>query len=258
MFFKNTVLFCCAISLSSLSALALAQTETNSIAPYRPSVSSPAQLPLAGQLEFEMGFLRLKQGDQRRDSSPYQFKLAFDTQWGLLVGGESLVSSQSSPGKTERGMGDTNIVLKRAFIIDEVSAFGLEFGGKIATAKNTIGSGRNDFGINSIYSRDLGKVHMDANFNLTHLGVVDIGSSSVQKGLSASFSMPIVDQWGVTAELSGTQRKGSDSTSQTVVALTYSPSNRLTVDVGFVKGWNKASPDWSFFTGFVLPVGKLF
>ena len=51
------------------------------ITPYRPSVSSPAQLPAPGQLEFELGGLSTKTDDDRRASLPYTFKLGFNEQW---------------------------------------------------------------------------------------------------------------------------------------------------------------------------------
>ena len=256
--FKKALIVCAAMLISPL---VFAQTEADSILPYRPSVSSPAQLPVAGQLEFELGALHLQQRDKQqdnlRDSLPFQFKLAFNTEWGVLIGGEAAVASKSE-GITDRGAGDINLVLKRAFKIDEKTVFGLELGSKIATAKRSIGSGANDWDVNSIYSRDVGSLHIDANFNLTHLGAVEAGSGNLQKGLSASFSYPIADKWGLTAELSGTQRQASPSTAQSLMALTYSPSNRLTLDMGFVRGLNKASPDWSFFSGFVVPLAKLF
>ncbi|MFZ6673454.1 transporter [Undibacterium sp. Xuan67W] len=245
-----------ASALASLSLIALADDDAG-VTPYRPSVSSPAQLPLPGQLELEMGLLSSKQGDARRGSLPYQLKLAFNPQWGILIGGEALVSARDDSGNRARGLGDTTLVLKRAFLIDDSSALGLEFGIKTPTAKDSIGSGKTDYSINGIYSQDIGKVHMDANLNFVHLGIADPGTSSTQTGLSASFSTPIADKWGATAELSGTHRSGSDNISQILAALAYSPSNRVTIDFGVAKGLNKASPDLSLFTGIVLPLGRL-
>lgn len=242
--------------LAFVAPTSWAQDE-EAITPYRPSVSSPAQLPAPGQLEFELGGLAGRSNGQRRDSLPYQFKLAFSPQWGVLLGGETFVSSRDDAGNRARGFGDTNLVLKRAFLIDDATAFGLEFGAKIPTARNDIGSGSSDYTINGIFSRDLGKVHMDTNLNFTRLGLVDEGTGRTQTGLSASFSTPISERWGATAELSGTRRTGADSTSQALMAASYSPSKRLTIDFGVLKGLNSASPNWSFFTGLVFPIAKL-
>jgi hypothetical protein len=227
------------------------------VTPYRPTVSNPAQLPVAGQLELEYGGLRSKTDDTKRDSLPYLLKLAFNKEWGLLLGGEAYISQKDGAGNRARGLGDTNVAVKRAFLMSEATAFGLELGAKIPTAKDTLGSGKADYGINSIYSQDIGKLHMDANLNFTKLGAVDAGTSRVQTGWSTAFSMPVTDKWGAATELSGTHRSGVANTSQWLAAATFSPSKRLTIDVGIAKGLTPASPDWSLFTGVVMPVAKL-
>ncbi|MBP1205270.1 hypothetical protein JOD97_003312 [Duganella sp. 1411] len=238
-------------------AVPLHAQEGPPITPYRPSVSSPAQLPAPGQLEFEIGGLSSKSDDDRRASLPYTFKLAFNEQWGVVIGGEAYVSSHADGNPRQRGIGDTTLELKRAFAVDDASAFGLELGVKLPTAKDSIGSGSSDYVLNGIYSRDMGVVHMDANLNATRLGAYEPGSGRVQKGWSASFSAPVSEKWGVTTELSGTHRSGQDNTAQLLVAATYSPTKRLTIDWGVARGLNSASPDWSLFSGLVLPLAKL-
>ncbi|MES2105463.1 MAG: transporter [Pseudomonadota bacterium] len=246
------------IALLLLGSVEIAAADDDAgVLPYRPSVSSPAQLPQPGQLEFELGGLSSKSGDSRRDSLPYLFKLAFNPQWGLLFGGEAYVSARDDSGNRARGLGDSNLVLKRAFLVDDATAFGLEFGAKLPTAKDSIGSGSADYSVNGIYSQDMGKLHMDLNLNFSKLGGVDAGTSRVQSGLSSSFSLPIADQWGTNFEWSGTRRSGVGSTAQLLGALTYSPSKRMTVDFGVIRGLNKASPDWALFTGIVVPVARL-
>ncbi|WP_332855710.1 transporter [Duganella sp. S19_KUP01_CR8] len=227
------------------------------ITPYRPSVSSPAQLPAAGQLELELGGLSSKSDDGRRNSLPYALKLGFNEQWGIVLGGEAYVSAPDGNGGHARGIGDTLFVLKRAFALDEGSALGLELGAKAPTARDSIGSGRADYSLNGIYSQDMGSVHMDANLNATRLGAYDAGTGRVQTGLSASFSTPVNEQWGVTGEWSGTRRSGAASTAQVLVAFSYSPSKRLTMDFGAAHGLNRASPNWAFFSGVVLPLAQL-
>jgi hypothetical protein len=231
--------------------------EAGNVTPYRPSVSSPAQLPAVGQLEYEAGFLSTRQDGGRRDSMPILFKLAFSEQWGVLAGGDAYVSARDADGVRSRGLGDTTVTLKRAFVVDDATAFGLEFTTKIPTAKDSIGSGKADFTLNSIFSKDLGKVHMDANANVTRLGAFEPGTSRSLTGLSASFSTPVSERWGATAELSGTHRRGADNTAQFLLAAAYSPSKRLTIDVGAAHGLTAASPDWSLFGGLVVPLAQM-
>lgn len=243
--------------LGTLSLTASAE-EDGAVTPYRPSVSNSAQLPLAGQLELELGGLSAKTGNARRNSLPYLFKLAFNQEWGVLVGGEAYVSAREELGNVGRGIGDTSVVLKRAFLIDDATAYGLEFGTKLATAKETIGSGKADYTLNGIFSKDINtRLHMDANLNFTRIGAIDVDAARTQTGLSASFSTPIADRWSATAELSGTRRGGTPDTAQFLAAVTCNPSKRLAIDFGMVKGLTNATPDWSFFTGVVLPIARL-
>jgi hypothetical protein len=244
------------VLLACCAALPCTAQDEAPITPYRPSVSSPAQLPAPGQLEFELGGLRTRSDDARRTSLPYQLKLAFSPQWGVLVGGEAHVWQRDDSARSQ-GLGDTNLVLKRAWIVDAASAFGMEFGAKLPTANETIGSGKADYTVNTIYSRDLGPVHMDANLNATRLGGVDPGTSRTQLGASASFSTALSEHWGLTGELSGTHRSGTDNTTQVLTALTYSPSKRLTFDIGVARAVRPTPATTLVFAGVVFPIARL-
>ena len=251
----------CRSSLLTLACLiylmpAAAVADDDAITPYRPSVSSPAQLPAAGQLELELGGIRARTADFRRTGLPYTFKLAFNAEWGVLLGGEAQVWQHDDTDRTH-GVGDTNVVLKRAWAIDEASAFGMEFGVKLATANDTIGSGKTDYAVNTIYSRDVGAVHMDANLNATRLGLVDVDTSRTQIGLSASFSTPLSAQWGITGEVSGTHRRGTDNALQVLTALVYNPTKRLTFDIGIARAPRPSPGTTTVFAGVVFPIGKL-
>jgi hypothetical protein len=245
-----------ALLLSCIGAGALAQ-EAGSVTPYRPSVSSPAQLPAVGQLEFEAGFLGARDDGGRRGSLPVLFKLAFSEQWGLLVGGDAYVSTRDDAGAHARGIGDTNVVLKRAFLVDSATAFGVELGAKLPTAKDSIDSGKADYTLNTIFSKDIGKVHMDANANVTRLGAWDPGTGHSQAGLSTSFSTPVAEQWGATAELSGTHHAGTANSGQVLLAAAYSPSKRATFDFGVAHGLHAPASSWSMFGGVVVPLAQL-
>lgn len=245
-----------ALTALSAAARAAADDEFAPITPYRPSVSSPAQLPAPGQIEFEFGGLRQRSDDARRSSLPYLFKLAFDSSWGLLLGGDARVWQRDGGGSAQ-GLGDTSLVLKRAWIVDEGSAFGVELGAKLPTANDTIGSGRADYSVNTVYSRDFGPVHMDANLNVVRLGRVDAGTSRTQWGASASFSTAIAEHWGATGELSGTRRTGAGHGAQLLAALAYSPSKFLTVDFGVARAPRPMPATTSLFAGVVFPLAKL-
>ncbi len=246
-----------ALCLSATACSVVFAADEATVTPYRPTVSNPAQLSTPGQLELEFGGLRSKAGNSFRDSLPYLLKLGFNQQWGVLIGGEAYVRAQDESGQRRRGIGDTDLVLKRAFILNRDTALGLEAGAKIPTAKDSIGTVHADYSLNGIYSRDMGKIHMDLNLNATWLGGLVAGSSHVQTGLAASFFTVLTENWGASLEWSGTLRNGTASTSQLLGALTYSPSKSMAIDVGLIRGLNKATPDWSAFAGIVVPLVKL-
>jgi hypothetical protein len=237
------------------TTLSAAADDLPPVTPYRPSVASPAQLPAPGQLELEVGGLSVKDGSDRRDSLPYQLKLAFSEQWGLLLGGEALVSDRMGGDRTS-GFGDTGITLKRAFALDDQTGLGLELSAKAPTAKDELGSGKADYTLNGIFSKDIGAVHMDLNLNETRLGAIAPATGRMQTGWAASFSTAVTQQWTATAELSGTHQAHAPNTAQLLAALTYNPTPRLAIDMGVAKGLSSASQDWSFFTGLVVPLAN--
>ena len=120
------------------------------------------------------------------------FKLAFNSEWGVLVGGEAYVQTAGDVGRFE-GVGDTNVTLKRAWIVDDATAFGMEFNITIPTAATTpLGSGKTDYEINTIYSQDFGPVHMDGQPQRHgQLGQVDLGSARTQFGGATAFSLAL-------------------------------------------------------------------
>lgn len=224
---------------------------------YRPTVSNPATLPAPGQLELEFGGLHVRTGSARDDSLPYLFKLGFSAQWGILIGGDAHLWSRDEQGNRDSGAGDTTVTAKRAFLVDDATAYGIELSAKLPTAKGMLGSGKTDFTLNGIVSQDFGKVHMDANVGATRLGAPDSGTGRMQTALSSSFSLPLSPDWTGMTELSGVRHGGAATTAQLLAAVSYSPGKRYALDVGVARGLNHLSQDWSFFTGIVIPVAKL-
>ena len=224
---------------------------------YRPTVSNPATLPTPGQLELELGGVHVKTGNARDDSLPYLFKLGFSSQWGILVGGDAYRWSRDEDGNRLNGIGDTTVTAKRAFVIDDATAYGLELAAKLPTARKALGSGKTDVTLTGIVSRDIGRGHVDANLGATRLGAPDSGTGRMQNALAAAFSLPLSPDWTAMMELSGMRQRGVPTTAQALAAVSYSPDKRYAIDVGVTRGLNSASQDWSLFAGMVVPVAKL-
>ena len=252
------------LSLASLAAFAEEGDARPAVVPYRPTISTPAQLSVPGWLEGELGGLYAKSrdvedGSARRASVPYTLKYAFTDDWGLRVGGELLVHATDADGTRATGFGDTAVVAKRRFAIDESSAFGVEIGAAFATARRGLstGSGRTDWSANLIHSADSGAWHTDLNLINTRLGVHDEGRSRLQTVAAAAASHPIDDRWGATAEWSGSRQHGAHGTAQVLGALTWSARRDLVFDVGGARGLNHATPTWQAFVGATVLLGRL-
>src|SRR5439155_8030920 len=140
-------LACAALALCS----AARADDSTSVTPYRPSVSTPAALSAPGWLEVEAGVQSTRADDPaRRESLPYTLKLAFTPDWGIRIGGDAVVHQVGADDSSVRSAGDTRVVLKRRFALNDASAFGLALGAKLATARGGLGSGGRDIGVSGI------------------------------------------------------------------------------------------------------------
>ena len=229
------------------------------VVPYRPSVSTPAQLSAPGYLELEAGGLRATgpESGVARTTLPYTLKLAFTPDWGIRVGGDAWVR-QSAPGSSQSGGGDTAVVLKRRFAVDDATAWGLELGETFATARPAIGIGHAQTTVNAIFSSDFAPAwHTDLNLNETHQGGAG-PASAWQTGWAAAFSRTLTDAWGAVGEFSGTHQAGAGNTAQFLAAASWNQSPAAVFDFGAARGLTDATPHWQVFAGVTVRLGKLF
>jgi hypothetical protein len=254
---------CALVAIGGLGgAAALAQStvaDAPSATPYRPSVSTPAALSAPGWLEVEAGVLHERSGGAaRNDSLPYTLKLAFTPDWGMRLGGDAWVRQTDDTGQRLSGLGDSSVVLKRRFAIDDASAFGLEGGATLPTGRRGISSGKADYSVTGIFSADIGDYHTDINLGATRAGAVGAGTGRMQALWAASLSKALNDHWGMVGELSGTHQRGVDSTRQLLFAGSLNVSKSLVLDAGLARSLRSGVPDWSVFTGFTLLGPRVF
>ena len=245
--------------LLALASTARADDDEPKTTPYRPSVSTPAALSAPGWLEIEAGWQHNDGDNIRRDSIPLTFKVAFDPDWGIRLSNEAWVKQRSDAGDRS-GFGDTSIVLKRRFGIDDDQAFGLEGGVTMPTGKSGIGfgSGKPDYAVNAIYSGDFGAWHTDVNVVASRLGQVDPGASRALWLFAASLSRQLDDRWGVVGEFADTHQGGAEDSRQLLLAASYNMSNRLTLDAGAARSIRRGDSAWSAFTGLTWLAARLF
>jgi len=259
---RGTVAICIVLLIATTSSRSEEPgADLPSVTPYRPSVSTPATLSAPGWLEVEAGLLQagIANADPR-ESLPYSLKLAFSADWGIRVGGEALVRSTGAQGEAVSGFGDTSVVLKRRFAVNDHSAFGLELGASFPTARAELasGSGGTELSINGIYSADLRALHADLNLLVTHVARAAADASREQVLYAAALSGNLNRHWGIVAELSGTHQGGIDPTAQLLCAASYSPARRITWDGGLAKGFLRGASSWSLFLGATALLGRVF
>jgi hypothetical protein len=236
-----------------------ANADTPAVTPYRPSVSTPAALSATGWVEAELGVMNTRGDDSSRQQSvPYTFKLAFSPDWGVRIGGNAFVRDTALASGHSSGIGDTSIVLKRRFALNDSAALGAEVGVIFPTARTGLGSDGVDYTFNGIYSADAGAFHTDLNLTFTRLGSIDAGQGRVQTGWAAAVSRQFGAQWSAVGELSGSRQSGTSHTAQWLLAGGYSPAASRTFDFGVSHGLNNASSGWSVFGGVTFLVGRVF
>ena len=256
---------CLAVVAMGVGADARAESTDSpevAVTPYRPTVSTPAALSAPGWLEVESGLQGVDAGGStHRDSLPYSLKLAFSPDWGVRIGGEAWVQNPVAPGDRVSGLGDTSLVLKRRFAVNDQAAFGLEIGVIAPTARggDHSGSGKTDYTATGIYSIDFAhSLHADFNAGVTQLGATNPATSRRQALWAAAVQEGLSEKWGIVAELSGTRQAGVPRMAQILAGATFSPGKRVTWDLGLVRGMTAATPTWGVFIGSTFLVSRLF
>jgi hypothetical protein len=218
--------------------------------PYRPTISNPAELSAPGWLEFEAGFARTKGGGAAwQNNTPWLIKFAYSEDFGVMLGGDAGVRQTDTAGAVLQGHGDTSLAFKNHWKIDDDSAVGIEWGAKFATAADGIGTGKQDYGINGIYSRDIGAIRVDANLGATRLGLAEEGLARHQYPWAIAISRAVTDDWTLALEVAGVHRRGAPASTQLLAAASYSVAKRLVLDVGMASQLSDAAPKWSAFVG---------
>jgi hypothetical protein len=239
---------------------AFAEDDEPAATPYRPSVSSPATLSAPGWLDVEFGWQRAKGGgDKARESYPVTAKLAFNKDWGVVIGSELGVRRTDFDNRVYTGVGDTTFLVKhRIPTANEDTAWGVAAGFKSPTAKDTIGSGKADAMVSGIFSTDFSaSQHLDVNLTATRLGRLAEGDGRIQYGWAAALSHSLGEKWTVFGEPSGSYQSGAPSTSQLMFGTSYGYSKRLVFDFAVATGMSSNASDWQAMAGLTALLGRL-
>jgi hypothetical protein len=250
---------CVGALLALASAAALAQAESPAVVPYRPTVSTPTDLPAPGWPELEAGGLVAKGGNAARsESTPVLFKLAWSESWGVLIGTDVYDWQRDFDGSTAHSGGDTTVELKYRHPLSDAWSLGSEVGVIIPTARPPIGTGKTGWSALGIASYDSDVVHVDVNVGGTHPGAVDEGQGPWQGIWAVSASHPLPHDFTLEAEVSGLAQRGTSAQTQVLGALSYSVSRQLVLDAGVAAGLSRASPHWQLMGGLTVQLGHWF
>lgn len=241
-------------------ARAAPDSDAGSGPPRPPSVSADAGLSDPGWLEVETAWQHERAGSERRDSVPVKLKLAFTPDLGVELGFDGAVRLRDAAGASRRGFGDTSLVVKRRFAVDDRQAFGLEAGVNLPTARRGLGSGSGqaDFVVKGIYSVGWDDWNLDLNAAGTRLGAPPDGTGRSGLGWAVAAWRGWGDRWGVIGELSGSRQRGVRSERQVLLAVSRSIGPGLSLDVGAARSVRSGPPQASAFVGLTWLAARLF
>ncbi len=254
----STLLILPAIALATASAGARAD-DAPAVVPYRPTLSTPADLPAPGYPELEAGYLHPRGGDSaRRESLPMTFKLVWDPRWAPWIGTDAQVAERDFDGVTSRSGGETMLALKYKLPLRENVALGWQAGPTLATARMPIGSGKTDWALMGIASANFGDIRVDANVGAVRVGAVDPGQGRVAPNWSVAGSYPLDDRYTTAVEASGSLQRGTGVATNPLAALPYNVSRALVVDVAASAGLSRCAPEGQLATGLTVQPGHWF
>jgi hypothetical protein len=245
----------CIVATTLLAGVAIADdSDELKATPYRPTVSNPADLPVPHHFEWEAGgYSEHDSGDAQHFSVPYLLKYAFNENFGVLVGGESLVADRSG-GDTTNGWGDTTVEMKFHHALSESTGIGFEAGAKLPTASHEFGTDRTDYTLNGILSTEAVGCDVDINLNYTRLGAADPGTGRDQLGWAVAAAHDLSQKWGLEGEVSGIDQHGAHGQAQFLGAMSFTAAPTLVFDGGALFGLNRESPRYALFAGMTMLV----
>jgi hypothetical protein len=186
-------------------------------------------------------------------------KLAFNENWGILLGGEMAIQRSDTSDQMFKGNGDTLVVLKhRIPTAMENTALGFELGYKVPSASTDVGgSGQTDYSFNGILSTKILAHDVDVNLGVTQVGGVSTGIDPNMYNWAVTVGRSLTDSWGAFVEVSGTQQSGTHSKSQMLAGISYTMNKRIVFDAGAARGMTAASPESILFAGATVLIGKI-
>ena len=221
--------------------------------PNRPTFASTAEMVQPGVCEIEYG-LEATDGHQNINGL---------LKWGAVKNLELwFLHNPIERDAGVAGLGDSGAGFKYKLFPQQSARPTLSFlyVATVPTARPQIGAGAMQHLTQLLISKDFGKHHFDANEGVQFVGRQDGSGFDRHYFTALSYSHPLTEKWGYTAEIAGFSRANAanHATMTILVAPTYSPSSRLVIDGGaYVAAYGKL-PRITFFLGLTYSVADLY
>jgi cobalt/nickel transport protein len=234
--------------------------------PLFPSTSLYAGRPLTTDDAWtvEKGKFQVESGIDvsRQDNHDREFTPSLTLTYGLLermdLGvGSGYLFFHPAEGRKENGIADTEIKLKYRFM-DEMGlrpAFAVAGILKIPTASESkgLGSGKVDFRINTLFTKNLGK-QLALHLNLGYAFLNEKGGDN-EFNYSLACQFILAEKWTLVGEIAGINNFNGhkrDDPLSGLIGTTYQLTENLVWDAGVEIGMNRAAPDFRVTTGVTL------
>jgi hypothetical protein len=220
----------------------------------RPLSTDDAWTVEKGQFQLETGFDFTRQDNHDREISP-----SLTLSYGLLENMDMGISSsylfvRPKEEENEDGLGDTEIKLKYRLLGKKIWMPALVIAGKVkiptASDSKGLGSGKADFGINAVFTKELGK-RLVLHLNLGYTFIGEHGADN-EMNYSGAVQFILSDKWAWVGEIvrvnnfNGHKR---DDPVSGLIGTTYLITENIIWDAGIEMGMNNAAPDYRLTTG---------
>jgi len=228
------------------------QNQVITAVPNRPTITTTAETVERGVLELEYGF-ELADGHQNMNGL---------LKFGLFKGLElRLANNPFERDSGVTGLSDTGLGFKWRVVTQKgrVPTISLLYTASLPTATGGLGTGAVGHSIQILVSKDFGKHHFDFNEGPQLVGRPQ-GGFDRNYFTSLSYSHPITERLGWTAELAGFSKTNASTPASMVIlgALTYAVKPRLVLDCGALVTAYGHQPRMIGIFGFTYSIADLY
>jgi hypothetical protein len=220
----------------------------------RPLSTDDAWTVEKGKFQLETGFDFTRQDNHDKEISPslvLSYGLLEDMDMGI---GSSYLFLRPVEGENQDGLGDTEIKIKYRLLGEKVWMPALTVAAKVkiptASESKGLGSGKADFGINAIFTKELAKRFV-VHFNLGYTFMGEHGTDN-ELNYSGAAQFFISDKWALVGEISGVNNMnnlGKDDPISGLLGIYHLITENIIWDAGVEIGMNSAAPDYRLTTG---------